>query len=131
MKAMSATTIVIFAHGSSIESANESVRRIAESVQREGGFDLVEAAFLGGGSPDLDTAVATLVEKGATRVIVVPYFLTLGLHLQRDLPRIISGLARNHPGVTIRTTPPLDGHPALSTILQERARQALEAGRPN
>jgi len=131
MKAMSATAIVIFAHGSSIESANESVRRIAESVQREGGFDLVEAAFLGGGSPDLDTAVATLVEKGATRVIVVPYFLTLGLHLQRDLPRIISGLARNHPGVTIRTTPPLDGHPALSTILQERARQALEAGRPN
>jgi len=29
MKAMSATAIVIFAHGSSIESANESVRRIA------------------------------------------------------------------------------------------------------
>jgi sirohydrochlorin ferrochelatase len=131
MIAMSATAIVIFAHGSPIESANESVRRIAESVQREGGFDLVETAFLGGGSPDLDTAVATLVEKGATRVIVVPYFLTLGLHLQRDLPRIIGGLARTHQGIEIRATPPLDGHPALSTILQERARQALEAGRPN
>jgi len=128
---MSATAVVIFAHGSSIESANEAVRRIADSVQREGGFDLVEAAFLDGGSPDLEAAVAALVEKGATSVIVVPYFLTLGLHLQRDLPRIVSGIARVHPGVEIRTTPPLDGHPALCTILQERARQALEAGRPN
>jgi len=128
---MSATAIVVFAHGSPIESANDAVRRIAESVQREGGFDLVEAAFLDGGSPDLDAAVSALVEKGATRVIVVPYFLTLGLHLQRDLPAIVGKLARLHPGVDIRTTPPLDGHPALSTILQERARQALEAGRPN
>ncbi len=128
---MPVNAIVIFAHGSSIESANESVREVAESVRREGGFDLVEAAFLGGGSPDLDAAVATLVQKGASRVIVVPYFLTLGLHLQRDLPRIVGGIARLHPGVEIRTAPPLDGHPALSTILQERARQALEAGRPN
>ena len=129
--AMSATAIVIFAHGSSIESANESVRRIAESVSHEGGFDLVQTAFLEQGSPDLATAVAALVGQGATRVIVVPYFLTLGIHLQRDLPRIIGGLARTHKGVEIRATPPLDGHPALRTILQERARQALEAGRPN
>lgn len=128
---MSETAIVIFAHGSSIESANESVRRIAESVRRESGFDVVEAAFLGGGAPDLDTAVAALVEKGATRIVVVPYFLTLGLHLQRDLPGIVSRLARIHPGVEIRSTPPLDGHPALRTILHERARQALDPGRPN
>jgi DNA-binding PadR family transcriptional regulator len=34
-----ATAIVIFAHGSSIESANESVRRVVKSVRRDGGFD--------------------------------------------------------------------------------------------
>jgi sirohydrochlorin ferrochelatase len=128
---MSAIAIIIFAHGSSIESANESVRQVAESVRRESGFDVVQPAFLGGGAPDLDTAVAALVEEGATRIIVVPYFLTLGLHLQRDLPGIVSRLARAYPGVEIHATPPLDGHPALCTILQERARQALEAGRPN
>lgn len=128
---MSATAIIVFAHGSSIESANDAVRCIAESVRLEGEFDLVETAFLDQGSPDLDTAVAALVEKGASRIIVIPYFLTLGVHLQRDLPRIIGGLARIHRGVEIRATPPLDGHPLLRTILQERARQALEAGRPN
>jgi sirohydrochlorin ferrochelatase len=128
---MSATAIVIFAHGSSIESANDSVRRLAETVRQEGGFDWVEAAFLEQGSPDLASAVTALVEKGATRVIVVPYFLTLGIHLQRDLPGIVNGLLRAHKGVEIRATPPLDGHPALRAILQQRAHEALEAGGSN
>jgi len=128
---MSATAIVIFAHGSSIESANESVRRVAENVRRDGGFDLVEAAFLEQGAPDLAAAVAAVIGQGATRVIVVPYFLTLGVHLQRDLPRIAAGLARKHRGVEIHIAPPLDGHPALGAILKERAKEALAAGKLN
>jgi sirohydrochlorin ferrochelatase len=128
---MSATAIVIFAHGSSIESANDSVRLIAENVRRDGGFDLVEPAFLEQGVPDLAAAVAAVIEHGATRVIVVPYFLTLGIHLQRDLPKIVAGLARMYRGVEIRVAPPLDGHPALGAILKERAKEALAAGKPN
>ena len=126
---MPATAIVIFAHGSSIESANESVRRVVEMVRRDGGFDVVEAAFLEQGKPDLAGAVASAVAQGATRVVVVPYFLTLGLHLQRDLPNIVKDLSRINKGVRIDVAPPLDGHPALSRILQERAREALAARR--
>jgi len=61
-------------------------------------------------------------------VIVVPYFLTLGIHLQRDLPNIVEGLARIHKGVEICVARPLDGHPALGEILKERAREMLSAG---
>ena len=116
---------MIFAHGSSIESANDSVRRIAETVRIEGGFDLVEAAFLEQGRPDLASTVAALVQKGAARIVVLPYFLTLGVHLQRDLPKLVEELGRAHGGVDIRVTPPLEGHPALCQILEERAYQAL------
>lgn len=122
---MPVTAIVIFAHGSSIESANESVRRVAENVGREGGFDLIEAAFLEQGRPDLPAAIAAAVKNGATRIIVVPYFLTLGIHLQRDLPDIINQLARTYKGIDIRVTPPLDGHAELTNILKERARDAF------
>lgn len=124
---MPATAIVIFAHGSSIESANESVRLVVETVRRDGGFDLVEPAFLEQGTPDLAGAVRAAVAQGATRVVVVPYFLTLGLHLQRDLPNIVKELSRINKGVQIDVASPLDGHPALSRILQERAREALAA----
>ncbi len=122
---MPVTAIVIFAHGSSIESANDSVRRIADNIKREAGFDLVEAAFLEQGRPDLAGALQAVVAHGAERVVVVPYFLTLGIHLQRDLPNIVSGLARIYKGVEIRVAPPLEGHPALGEILKQRAHEAL------
>jgi sirohydrochlorin ferrochelatase len=114
--------IAIFAHGSSVASANEAVRAVADRVARQGGFALVEAAFLEQGSPDLAEAVRRLAARGATKILVVPYFLTLGLHLQRDLPRIVADISRIQPGVEIRVTPPLDGHPAMALALIERAR---------
>lgn len=123
------TGIVIFAHGSRIESANEAVRAVAREVARAGGFELAGVAFLETYLPGLDETVARLADQGAARVLVVPYFLTLGLHLQRDLPRIVEDVARVHAGVEVRVTPPLDGHPALAGIVLDRARAALEEWR--
>jgi len=65
------------------------------------------------------------VERGAGRVIVVPYFLTLGTHLLRDLPRIAAEVSGIYKGVEIVVSRPLDGHPALTGILVERARELM------
>ena len=80
--------------------------------------------FSSSGKPDLASAVEAVVRGGATRVVVIPYFLTLGLHLERDLPRLIDGIAGAHDGLDIRVTAPLDGHPALVTALLDRANSA-------
>ena len=119
------TGIAIFAHGSVVESANESVRTVASAFAGASGFELVESSFLELGKPDLAEAVRRLVERGAGRIIVVPYFLTLGKHLQRDLPRIVESIAQAHAGIEIVVTPPLDGHPAMVEALMDRAREAL------
>ncbi len=120
------TAIIVFAHGSSVESANEAVRSVTAAVAQSGGFGLVETAFLELASPDLPEAVARVAGKGAVHVIVAPYFLTLGIHLQRDLPRIIADILRRHPGLRIEVTEPLDGHPALRDIVLDRVKKALE-----
>lgn len=119
------TGVIFFAHGSSIESANEAVRQVARAAAQLGGFDLWQAAFLEGGAPDLAAAVATLRQAGAARIVVVPYFLTLGLHLQRDLPRIVADLSGIYKDIEIVCGDPLDGHPGLPQILAQRAREAL------
>jgi sirohydrochlorin ferrochelatase len=118
------TGYVIFAHGSSVESANDAVRAVAAQAARAGNLDPCEAAFLEGGRPGLSDAVAAVAARGASEVVVIPYFLTLGLHLQRDLPALVRALEAKVPGVAIRVTAPLDGHPALSAILAERAHEA-------
>jgi sirohydrochlorin ferrochelatase len=118
------TGYVIFAHGSSVESANDAVRAVAAQASADGGFALYETAFLDGGRPLLPDAIAAVASRGADDVVVVPYFLTLGLHLQRDLPELVDIARLKFPGLSIRVAPPLDGHPALSAILVDRAREA-------
>jgi sirohydrochlorin ferrochelatase len=114
---------VIFAHGSSVESANEAVRTVAAQLAERGGLELVAAAFLECGKPDLMGAIDSLADR-ADHVIVIPYFLTLGLHLQRDLPRLVNAVRQAHPGLKIEVTAPLDGHPAMVDVLLARAREA-------
>jgi sirohydrochlorin ferrochelatase len=113
------TGIVVFGHGSSVASANDAVRIVAAEAARQGAWELYETAFLEA-LPRLDDAVSKLAAAGADRVLVLPYFLTLGIHLQRDLPLLVDGLSHKH-GIAIRVAPPLDEHPALSRILVDRA----------
>ena len=115
--------IVIFAHGSSVPSANEAVHAVARTAAQAGNLEWVEVAFLEV-PPLLEEAVARLAARGAARILVIPYFLTLGIHLQRDLPALVERLAAEHQDLQITVTPPLDGHPALVGILLDRAREA-------
>jgi len=120
------TGIIVFAHGSRIESANQAVREVVNAVAwPRGPYEHVEAAFLELGRPDLAGAASQLAAAGVERILVIPYFLTLGLHLERDLPRLVEETARRFPGVEFLTAPPLDGHPALTRIVLDRAREAL------
>jgi sirohydrochlorin ferrochelatase len=117
------TGFIVFAHGSRVESANQAVRQVAEQMAASGNH-VVEPAFLELGAPDLAGAADRLVARGATRIVVIPYFLTLGTHMQRDLPRLVEDVSRAHRNIGIEVTQPLDGHPALIEALLDRARQA-------
>jgi len=116
------TGLLVFAHGSRVESANQAVRAVASELARAGGFAHVEAAFLELGQPDLPTAAAELIRRGAGRLIVLPYFLTPGLHMERDLAPLIARVSAAHPHVEVIAAPSLDGHPGLIQALLDRAR---------
>ena len=118
------TGIIVFAHGSRVESANEAVRAVARELVRAAPCDRVVAAFLELGEPDLESAAAQLAETGVERLVILPYFLTLGLHMERDLPRLVDRIRQSHNGLQVDVAPPLDGHPALAAILADRFRNA-------
>jgi sirohydrochlorin ferrochelatase len=114
--------IIFFAHGSSVESANEAVRVVAAEAARQAQVERYTVAFLEVASPSLAEAANALIAAGMNRIAVVPYFLTLGIHLKRDLPAMVARIAAGHPGIQIRVAPPLDGHPGLAQVLADRAR---------
>jgi sirohydrochlorin ferrochelatase len=116
------TGIIVFAHGSRVEAANEAVRSAAEALARLGEHPLVEAAFLELAHPTLEEAADDLVARGVERIIVIPYFLTPGLHLERDLPSLAARISNKYSDIDITVTASLDGHAGLVEILSDRAR---------
>ena len=124
------TALVVFAHGSSVAAANEAVQRVTEELKARREFGAVIAAFLELAEPDLPEAIRRAVDLGATRVVVVPYFLTPGVHLTRDLPRIAGELRDIYPTVRIDVTESLDRHPALLEAVLDRAKQTYGGSGP-
>jgi sirohydrochlorin ferrochelatase len=116
------TGIVVFAHGSRIEAANQAVRSAAADLARVGDCPIVEAAFLELGHPSLEEAADLLAARGVARILIIPYFLTPGTHLERDLPALVERISKKNKGIQIVVTASLDGHPGLVQILADRAR---------
>ncbi len=126
MQADRQSALIVFAHGSRIGEANEAVRQVAEEAAQRCGFALWDAAFLELATPDLETAVRGLIQRGAGSIVVTPYFLTMGVHLQQDLPRLLESITGRYDGVELLCAPPLAGHPGLVEILSDRARQTIK-----
>ena len=119
------TGIILFGHGSRVEDANQGVRDLARQVQDAGPYHHVRAAFLELAQPDLNAAIAEAAAAGLQRLIVIPYFLTEGTHLRRDLPNLIAPLKHKFPGVAIDVAQSLEGHPLMASIILRRVQEVL------
>jgi sirohydrochlorin ferrochelatase len=116
------TGIIVFAHGSRIEAANQAVRSAAADLARVGDCPIVEAAFLELGRPSLEEAADLLISRGVDRLVIIPYFLTPGTHLERDLPTLVARISNKNNSIQVHVTASLDGHPGLVRILADRVR---------
>src|SRR5579871_6870107 len=127
---MSTTAILLIAHGSRHEPANDDLRRMARAIAGLGAYPVVEPAFLELADPDIPAAGAACVARGASRVLMIPYFLAAGVHLVRDLTASRDALAAEHPGVEFLLGAPLGPHPILQELVMERVRELETLGAP-
>jgi sirohydrochlorin ferrochelatase len=118
------TALLLIAHGSRHAEANEDLVLVAGEMERRG-YGLVEVSFLETAGPDVDTAGTRCVERGAGRVVMVPYFLSAGVHVRRDLAAARARLAERFPKVEFRLARPLGRHPLLLDVVAGRVREAL------
>jgi sirohydrochlorin ferrochelatase len=59
---------------------------------------------------------------------MIPYFLSAGVHLRRDLTTAREELQRRYPGVEFRLGPALGPHPLLDALVAARIRELDAAG---
>jgi sirohydrochlorin ferrochelatase len=119
------TALQLIAHGSRQPEANDDLFFLAEELRNRKEFEWVEASFLELAEPNIETGGERCVEHGAQSVIMLPYFLSAGVHVLRDLAAARNHLAARFPHVEFRLAEPLGRHGLLLQIILERARQAL------
>jgi len=118
------------AHGSRQQDANDDLHFVAAEMRRRGDFDIVESAFLELAEPSIPEGAARCIELGAERVVLLPYFLSAGIHVTRDLMGLRRDLAVRFPAVDFRLAQPLGRHPHLLEVVTARAKDALSSATP-
>jgi sirohydrochlorin ferrochelatase len=118
------TALLMIAHGSREEHANADLYYVVEQLRIHSSYELVEASFLELVEPTIEQAGERCVALGVERVVLLPYFLSAGVHVTRDLTEACQRLAVRYPDVAFRLAEPFGRHPLLVQIVIERARQA-------
>lgn len=112
--------LLLIDHGSRRAESNQQLDNMATRVRRLRPEAVVAAAHMEIAPPDLATAFTELVAKGATRIVILPYFLSDGRHLTQDIPHLAAAAAASHPGITYTIGTALGPHDALAALLLER-----------
>lgn len=117
--------LLIVAHGSRREKSNDEVRLLAERVSNQIGVDFgdVSAAFLELAEPSIPDGLEACIKRGATKVIVFPYFLAAGRHVVEDIPDEIAAVVAKYPDVNVYIAPHLGKATALPEIIITTAQQ--------
>ncbi|WP_298440223.1 CbiX/SirB N-terminal domain-containing protein [Geobacter sp.] len=121
------TAILLMAHGSRIPEANDAVNEIAALVKEMTGYEIVEVSFREQHLPNIQEGVDACVAKGAERVLLMPYFLFVGAHVQEDLPEEMAEAKRRHPNVEFAMGGHLGVHRKLAEVAVDRIAEALTA----
>jgi len=120
--AIATSPIILIAHGSRADLANESHRELCREVSHRTGATVV-AAFLELAQPTIGDAIDSVINDGASRLVVSPHFLLPGNHTRVDIPEIVADALLRHPHVEIELTDHLGADPALVDLVADRVRR--------
>jgi sirohydrochlorin ferrochelatase len=116
-------SLLVIAHGSRREASNDEIRELTERITEKAGanFDLIVPAFLELAEPSIPEGIKICAEKGATEILVMPYFLSAGRHVAEDIPGEVDSVRDHYPGVNIRILPYLGSLEVIPDIMIEQA----------
>jgi sirohydrochlorin ferrochelatase len=117
--------VILVDHGSRRNESNDLLLDVVQHFAEASGLPIVEPAHMELAEPSIATAFRRCVERGATTVVVFPYFLLPGRHWHDDIPRLAAAAARSHPGVRFLVTAPFGLHPLMSEVIGQRIAHCL------
>ena len=112
--------VLLIAHGSRRDAANQDLVKLAEMLRERNLFPIIEIAYLELAEPTIPDGAARCVAAGADEVLMLPYFLSAGVHVQNDLEEYRSEFSSTYPATRFRLCAHLGLHPLMLEIVLDR-----------
>ena len=97
--------LLIVAHGSRLASSNAEVMalvdKLAERLNNQGQNDWVAGSFLELTGPKVPEQMARAAESGVSHLVILPYFLAAGHHVENDLPALVKEAQQLYPAMKV------------------------------
>lgn len=113
--------LLIVAHGSRIASSNDEVRLLAKKVgaSMNPNVNDISVAFLELAEPSIETSLNNSFNNGFEEITVLPYFLSGGNHVIKDVPREVAQVMEKWPNKTIRVLEHIGASEAMVKLISE------------
>lgn len=103
-------TVIVAAHGSRQQASAEEVASLAKKLDNKvkthdsHKIQQVVHAFLQFCDPSLETVIQELADSGVDDMVIFPFFISAGSHVQTDIPRAVETARQKHPHVRFYIT---------------------------
>lgn len=120
-------TLIVAAHGSRQKASAAEVAALAKKldnkVKTDDSHTIQQAvhAFLQFCEPSLETVIQELADSGVDEMVIFPFFISAGSHVQTDIPRAVETARHKHPHVRFYITRHLGILAAIEDLILKEA----------
>lgn len=118
--------VIYICHGSRVPAAREQAVSFIKEFMKHRAAPIQEYCFLELADPTIKEAFTSCMNKGATRIAVVPVLLLSAAHAKKDIPNELAKLSALFPEIEISYGEPIGVHPKMVQPLLERIEETGE-----
>ena len=121
--------LIVVDHGSRREESNLALLELVDRYRSRSPFKIIEPAHMELAEPSIAVAVEKCILRGATNLVVQPFFLFPGRHWVNDIPQLVKEAVARYANDNIKlkymVTAPIGIHELVFDILNDRAAQCV------
>jgi len=118
--------VILMGHGSRVPGAGEGMEKVAQWLKEKRPGAVIETCYMSELGPHFPEILEKCVRDGADKIIVMPYFLHLGIHLREDIPAMMGTEAKKYPGLTLILGRHLGFDESLADLVGKRLDESRE-----
>ncbi|UQD51890.1 sirohydrochlorin chelatase [Bacillus methanolicus] len=118
--------ILYICHGSRVKKACEQAIEFIKKCMAQNPVSIQEYCFLELAAPTIEEAYERCVQRGATKIVVIPVLLLTAVHAKEDIPNELERIRKRFPNVEMVYGRPIGVHHQMIDILIERLHETRE-----